>query len=76
MEKQRERVNIETGTFDLEKSAARFYCQVAAWVPKMFRNFYLAKSHKIASSRAATEARVKISTDSESLEFSKKLMYV
>jgi hypothetical protein len=30
---------------------------VAAWVPVMFCNFYLVKSHKIANNSATTEAR-------------------
>jgi hypothetical protein len=41
---------------------------VAAWVPDMFCNFYLAKSYKIANNSATTEASKKISTDLESLE--------
>jgi hypothetical protein len=32
---------------------------VAAWVPDMFCNFYLVKSHKIANNSATTEAREK-----------------
>ncbi len=51
------------------KSAASFSRQVAAWVSDMFCNFHLAKNHKIANNLAATEAREKISTYSESLEF-------
>jgi hypothetical protein len=51
------------------KSAASFCLQVAALVPNMFGNFYFAKNHKIANSSAITEAREKISTDLESLEF-------
>ncbi len=51
------------------KSAAIFHHQVAAWFPDMFRNFYLAKSHKIANNLATTEAREKIRTDLESVEF-------
>ncbi len=42
---------------------------MAAWVPEMFRNFYLVKSHKIADNSATAEAREKKSTDLESLEF-------
>jgi hypothetical protein len=37
-------------------------------VPDMFCNFYLTKNHKIANNSATTEARLKISTDLESLE--------
>jgi len=50
-------------------SAASFCCQVAALVPDMFYNFYLVKNHKIANNSATTEAREKISTCLESLEF-------
>jgi hypothetical protein len=42
---------------------------VAAWVPDMFYNFYLEKNHKIVNNSTATEAREKIITDLESLEF-------
>jgi hypothetical protein len=51
------------------KSAASFCCQVAALVPDMFCNFYFAKNQKIGNSSATTEAKEKISTDLESLEF-------
>ncbi len=51
------------------KSDTIFCHQVAAWVPDMFCNFYLVKSHKIADSSATTEAREKLSTDLESVEF-------
>jgi hypothetical protein len=51
------------------KSAARFYCKVAALVPDMFCDFYLAKNHKIIKNSAITETREKISTYLESLEF-------
>jgi hypothetical protein len=49
---------------------------VAALVPDMLCNFYSAKNHKIANNSATTKARKKISTDLESLEFFKNLMYV
>jgi hypothetical protein len=52
-----------------DKSAARFCHQVAAWVPDIFCNFYMVKSHKIAYNSATNEAREKISTDLESFEF-------
>ncbi len=52
-----------------EKSAASFCHQVASLVPDMLYNFYLVKNHKIANKSATTEAREKISTDLESLEF-------
>jgi hypothetical protein len=51
-----------------DKSAARFCWQVVAWVPDMFFNFYLAKSHKYANNFETIEAEEKISTDFESLE--------
>jgi hypothetical protein len=44
---------------------------VAALVPAIFCNFYLVKNHKIADNSATTEAREKICTYLESLEFSK-----
>ncbi len=40
-------------------------------VPAMLCNFYLVKNHKIADNSATTEAREKISTYLESLEFQK-----
>jgi hypothetical protein len=57
--------------FNEGKSAASFCRQVAAWVPEMFCNFYLAKNHKIAENSTTTKAREEISTDLESLEFGK-----
>ncbi len=57
-------------------SAARFCHQVAAWVTDMFHNFYLVKNHIIANNPATIKAREKISTDLQSLEFKKKIMYV
>jgi hypothetical protein len=51
------------------ESATSFCCQVSAWVPDMFCNFYSEKNHKIANNSAATEAKEKISTDLKSLEF-------
>jgi hypothetical protein len=50
-------------------SAASFYRQAAALVPDMFCNFYLVEIHQIINNLAATEAREKISTYLESLEF-------
>jgi hypothetical protein len=41
---------------------------VVAWVPDMFFNFYLAKSHKYADNFETIEAKEKISIDFESLE--------
>jgi hypothetical protein len=52
-----------------DKTASRFCHQVSAWVPDMCSNFYLVKSHKIANNSLTTQAREKISTDLESLEF-------
>ncbi len=52
-----------------DKSVASFYCQVSSWASDMFCNFYLVKSHKIANNSATIEAREKISTYLESLEF-------
>jgi hypothetical protein len=42
---------------------------VAAWLSDMFCNFYLVKNHKFANNSETTEAREKISTYLESLEF-------
>jgi hypothetical protein len=50
-------------------AAASFCRQVAALVKDLFCNFYLVKNHKIANNSATTEAREKISTYLESLEF-------
>ena len=51
--------------------AASFYCQLAAWFPDMFCNFYVMKNYKIAENSTPTKARENIST--ESLEFQKNL---
>jgi len=51
------------------KSVAIFCHQVAAWVPDMFCNYYLVKSNTIANNSATTEAREKMNTDLESVEF-------
>jgi hypothetical protein len=50
---------IMNDIFKQDKSAARFFRQVAAWVPDMFSIFYLVKSHKIANNSATTEDREK-----------------
>ncbi len=42
---------------------------MAACVSDMFWNIYLVKIHKIANNSATAEAREKISTDFESVEF-------
>jgi hypothetical protein len=44
-------------------SAASFCCQVVAWFPDMFCNFYLAKNYEIVKNSTTTHAREKISTD-------------
>ncbi len=51
--------------YQLPVSAARW----AAWIPGMFYNFYLVKNHIITNNSATTEAREKIITYLESLEF-------
>jgi len=62
---------ISTNT---DKSAARFCHQVAAWVPDMLCNFYLAKNHKITNNSTTIKAIEKINTDLEFLEFKKILI--
>ena len=52
-----------------DETAAIFCYQVAAWVSDMFCNFNLVKSYKIANNSATTEAREKMNTDLESVEF-------
>jgi len=59
-----------------EKSAASFCCQVAAWFPGMFCNFYLVKNYKIAKNSTTTKAREKINRDVEFSEYNNFLMYV
>jgi hypothetical protein len=51
------------------KSAASCCYQLAALFQDMLCNFYLAKAHKIAKDSTTTEAREKLSTVFESLEF-------
>jgi hypothetical protein len=48
---------------------------VAALIPNMLCNFYLVKNHKTANNSATIEAKEKLCTYLESLEF-KKLTYV
>jgi hypothetical protein len=55
--------------FNEGKSAASFCLQVAAWVSYMICNNYFVKYHKIAYYSTTTNAREKISTNLESLEF-------
>ncbi len=57
--------------FNVWKSAASFCHQVAALASDMLCDFYLVKNHKIANNSATTEAREKISTDLNTLEFEK-----
>jgi hypothetical protein len=60
---------LPTLVFNEGTSAASFCHQVAALVPDMFWNFYLVKNDKIANNSVTTQAKEKISTDLESLEF-------
>jgi hypothetical protein len=54
------------------ESAASFCCQMAAWHPDMFCNFYLVKMHKIVKNQTALKLeKKKISRDLESLEIQK-----
>jgi hypothetical protein len=50
-------------------SAASFCHQMAALVPDMFCNFYFVKNPKIVNNSVSTEAREKITTYLDSLEF-------
>ena len=50
-------------------SAASFCCQVAAWFPYIFWNFYSVKNHKIANNSTTAKAREKISTNLELFKF-------
>ncbi len=52
-------VNLSQYNLNKAKSAAKYCHQLAAWVPDMFWNFYLLKSHSIANNSATTEAREK-----------------
>jgi hypothetical protein len=56
-----------------DKSVARFCHQVAAWFPDMFYIYFLVINHNIANNSTTDEAREKISTYLESLEFYKFL---
>jgi hypothetical protein len=51
------------------ESAASFCHQLAALLPDMFCNFYLAKNYKIANNSTTAKAREKLSTDLESFKF-------
>ncbi len=42
-----------------DKSATRFCCQVAAWVPDMFFKIYFVKNCKIDHNSATTKTREK-----------------
>ncbi len=52
-------ISLRLTHFNQDKSAAEFFCQVAAWVRDMLCNFYLVKGHKIANDSTTTEAREK-----------------
>ncbi len=60
-------------TWHKDKSAASFCLRVAARVQDMFCNFYLLKNTKIGNNSAMIEAREKIRTDLESLEFCRNI---
>jgi hypothetical protein len=49
---------------------------VEAWFPDMFCNFDLVKNCKTVDTSATTEAREKLSTDLQSLEFWKLSMHI
>ncbi len=67
------RVNVFTkNANNQDRSAARFCPQVAAWRLDTFCYFFLVKSYKIVNNSATDEARAKISTYLEFLEFYKK----
>ncbi len=57
-------------------SGGSFCCQLAAWFPVMFCNFYLEKNYIIAKNSTIFQARQKIRIDWESLEFHNFLVYV
>jgi hypothetical protein len=42
-----------------KKSAACFYCQLAAFIADLFYTFYLVKNHQIANISTTTEAKEK-----------------
>jgi len=67
------KISLNTRQPNQDKSAAKLWRQLAAWVPDMFWNFYLLKIHNIADNSATTKAREKLSTELESLEFKKIL---
>jgi hypothetical protein len=64
-------MGYQTFNDDNEGKSPASYChQVAAWVPDIFCSFYFMKNHKIANKNSTTtNAREKISTDLESLDF-------
>jgi hypothetical protein len=57
-------------------SAGTFCCQVAAWVPNMFSNFYWVKSYRSTNNLATTEAREKLAHIELPKNFRKILMHV
>ncbi len=64
-------LTAKTDFLNLLEGIASFCHQVAALVPDIFGNFYLVKNRKNGNNSATTEAREKISTYLESLEFQK-----
>ncbi len=52
-----------------DKSVASFCHQVAAWVPDLFRNFYLVNNHTNENNSTTTIATEKVTADLESLQF-------
>jgi hypothetical protein len=63
--------DFSLSSFNKDNSADISHSQETAWVPDMFSNIYLLKNHKIANNLTTTEAREKISANSESQEFQK-----
>ncbi len=59
-----------------DKSAASFCRLLSAQFENTFCNFYIAKNHKIAHVSTTAEVKEKISTDFESLEFCKFLLFL
>jgi hypothetical protein len=54
---------------NLDKSNDIFFWKVAARVSDIFWNFYIVKNHKIDGTSTTTEAREKVRTCLEYLEF-------
>jgi hypothetical protein len=61
---------VEAPALNKNKSAASFCCQVAAWIPDMFCDFYLVKNQKIVTNDSTTPEAIDInSAHLESFEF-------